>query len=158
MSRSLRIASLLTLVVVALSLVACGGGDDQKAKNTYVQQVNAAQSEFSLTVQTVSRQITPRSTSSQDRRTLQRFERAIKDVVKTLASIKVPGSVVSEHQQLVRAMSGFGADIQKATSALRNPDTRAIVGAQQTIQKATQTVNARINAAIAAINSKLNAK
>ena len=61
----------------------------------------------------------------------------------------------SEHAQLVKAMSGFGAQIKKATDALRNPDSRTIAEAQRTIQSATQTVNVRIDAAIAAINSKL---
>ena len=64
----------------------------------------------------------------------------------------------SEHAQLVKAMSGFGAEIRKATRALRNPDTNTIAEAQRTIQGATQTVNVRIDQAIAAINSKLGQK
>jgi len=48
--------------------------------------------------------------------------------------------------------------LEKATLALRNPDSRTIAEAQRTIQAATQTVNVRIEAAIAAINSKLKQK
>ena len=70
----------------------------------------------------------------------------------------MPGDVDTEHKQLVTAMSGFGAQIKKATDALRNPSTPAIARAQQEISTATQQVNARIDAAIAAINSKLAAK
>lgn len=151
----LRILVSLLLAVAALTLAACGGEDDQKAKNAYVGEVNAAQSEFANTVQTVSERITPKSSSSQDRKTLDQFQDAIADVVKNLKSIDVPGGVESEHDQLVAAMSGFGDQIEQATVALRNPDSTKIAEAQKTIQSATQTVNVRIDAAIAAINSKL---
>ena len=146
------------LLVAAFSLAACGGADERIARNAYVQQVNVAQTDFADTVTTVSKRITPRSTSSQDRKTLQRFERAIQVVVRKLKAIKAPDAVQTEHLALVKAMTTFGAQINKATSALKNPDSAAIAGAQRTIQTATRTVNARINNAIAAINSKLNAK
>ena len=145
----------LLLAVAALALAACGGEDDQKAKNAYVGEVNAAQNEFADTVQTVSERITPKSSSSQDRKTLEQFQAAIADVVKNLRGIDVPDGVGSEHDQLVAAMSGFGDQIEEATTALRNPDSKKIAEAQRTIQTATQTVNLRIDAAIAAINSKL---
>ncbi len=155
MPRPLRILVSLLLALAALGLTACGGDDDREAKNAYVSEVNAAQNEFAETVRTVSERITPKSSSGQDRKTLEQFQTAIADVVKSLRGIDVPGDVQSEHDQLVGAMSGFGDQIEKATSALRNPDSRTIADAQRTIQTATQTVNLRIDAAIAAINSKL---
>jgi hypothetical protein len=158
MFRLLRIAVPLALLAVALSLVACGSDNARVVRNAYVQQVNSAQTEFANTVTTVSKQITAKSSSSQDRKTLQRFERAIQEVVKKLKGITPPSNVKTEHQALVTAMSTFGRQIKKASSALRNPDTTAIAGAQRTIQTATETVNASINNAIAAINSKLTAK
>ncbi|MDQ3723910.1 MAG: hypothetical protein M3376_12810 [Actinomycetota bacterium] len=159
MSGPLKIISSVLLALAALALGACGGGDDErKAKNDYVRQVNNAQNEFAQTVTTVSERITNKSTSSQDRKTLQQFQAAIDDVVTNLRAIDVPGAVKSEHEQLVKAMGGFGAQIGKATLALRNPDTATIAEAQRTIQSATQTVNLRIDAAIAAINSKLGQK
>jgi hypothetical protein len=140
-------------------MAACGGGaDERKAKNDYVNQVNAAQSDFAATVAAVSKRITKKSSSSQDRKTLEQFQSAIENVVKDLRAIKVPSAVRSEHGQLVAAMRGFGAQIKQATLALRNPDARTIAAAQRTIQAATQTVNLRIDAAIAAINSKLGQK
>jgi len=155
MSGVLRTASLMLLAFAALALGACGGADEREAKNDYVRAVNAAQNEFAQTVTTVSERITDKSSSSADRKTLQQFQTAIDDVVTDLRDITVPGAVKSEHAQLVKAMSGFGAQIKSATLALRNPDTRSIAEAQRTIQSATQTVNVRIDAAIAAINSKL---
>ena len=160
MSRVLRALALLALAFTAsgLGLGACGGDDDRKAKNDYVKQVNIAQSEFAANVETVAERITNKSSSSQDRKTLQEFQTAIDDVVADLRAIEEPDAVKSEHAQLVKAMSGFGAEIRKATRALRNPDTNTIAEAQRTIQGATQTVNVRIDQAIAAINSKLGQK
>jgi hypothetical protein len=153
----LRILVPLLLALAALGLGACGGGDDDRdAKNAYVAEVNAVQNEFAETVRTVSERITPKSSSSRDRKTLEQFQKAIADAVKNLKGIDVPGSVQSEHNQLVGAMSTFGQQIEEATGALRNPDSRTIAEAQRTIQTATQTVNLRIDAAIAAINSKLS--
>jgi hypothetical protein len=149
------IVSLLLLLIAGLALGACGGVDERKEKNAYVRQVNAAQTEFGSTVTTVSQRITPKSSSAQDRKTLKRFEVAIADVVTKLRTIKVPADVKTEHKQLVTAMTGFGADIKRATDALDGTDTRKIADAQRSIAMATQTVNTRIEAAIAAINSKL---
>jgi hypothetical protein len=157
-SRLLRVAALLALAFAVLALGACGGSEDRKAKNDYVRQVNAAQNEFGVTVSTVSARITNKSSSSQDRKTLQQFETAIASVVDDLRAIKAPADVQAEHAQLVEAMSGFGAQIKKANSALRNPTQHNIEDARSTIATATQTVNARIDAAIAAINSKLGKK
>jgi hypothetical protein len=152
----LRILVALLLAFTVLALGACGGGDDRDAKNAYVSEVNAAQSEFAANVETVAKRITPKSSSSQDRKTLAQFEAAIARVVENLRGISVPDAVKSEHAQLVKAMSGFGDEIEKATKALRNPTQVNIDEARKTIATATQTVNLRIDAAIAAINSKLS--
>lgn len=155
MSGLLRGTALLLVAFAALALSACGGGDERDARNDYVRQVNNAQNEFAQTVTTVSEQITEKSSSSDDRKTLQQFQTAINDVVTDLREIEVPAAVESEHAQLVEAMTTFGADIRRATTVLDNPDSRKIAEAQKRIQTATQTVNLRVEAAIAAINSKL---
>ncbi len=155
MSGVTRIVALLLTAVCALALGACGGTEERDEKNAYVKAVNAAQNEFSAEVASVAARITNKSSSSQDRKTLADFQTAIDDVVRQLRGIKVPSDVDSEHKQLVTAMSGFGAQIEKATAALSNPSTPAIARAQQEISMATTQVNARIDSAIAAINSKL---
>ena len=157
MSRGLRIVTLLAVLVGAIVLGACGDeANSREAKNAYVREVNAAQTGFASNVTSVSQQITPKSSATQDRRTLERFETAIADVVKQLQGISVPKDVETEHKQLIAAMTDFGGEIKKATDALKNPDTRSIAEAQRAITTATQTVNGQIDAAIAAINSKLN--
>jgi hypothetical protein len=149
---------LLALALAVVALGACGGDDDRKAKNEYVSQVNAAQSEFAANVSKVSQRITNKSSSREDRRTLEQFQAAIDGVVTDLKAIKVPGDVKSEHAQLVGAMSGFGAQIKSAVSALRNPTQAGVLAARQSIATAAQTVNVRVQTAIAAINSKLKQK
>lgn len=154
----MRIVALLLTAACALALGACGGAEERDERNAYVRAVNTAQNEFAAEVASVAARITSKSSSRQDRKTLAEFQTAIDDVVSQLRGIKVPGDVDGEHKQLVTAMSGFGAQIEKATAALSNPSTPAIARAQQEISTATQQVNARIDAAIAAINSKLAAK
>ena len=156
MSGLLRLLALVALIAGAGALGACGGGDDNReAKNAYVAEVNAAQEEFASRITAVSQQITDKSSPAQDRRTLQRFETAIDAVVERLRGIEVPDDVQTEHEQLVEAMTDFGGEIGKATAALRDPDTRSIAEAQRAVTLATQTVNGQIDAALAAINSKL---
>lgn len=155
MAGVLRILALFALLAGATALAACGDDSSREEKNAYVREINAAQREFARRVTAVSRQITPESTPAQDRRTLQRFKAAIDTVVARLRAIDVPPDVEAEHEQLVVAMSGFGTEIAKANTALRNPDTRSIAEAQRAVTAATQTVNGQIDAAIAAINSKL---
>jgi hypothetical protein len=155
MSGALRIVALAALLFGAIALGACGGDDGRDAKNAYVRQVNAAQTGFANTVSAVSQEITPKSSASQDRRTLQRFQSAIEDVVKQLRGIEVPTDVEAEHKQLISAMTGFGSEIRKATAVLRNPTTRRVDEARLTTATAPHTDNGQIDAAIAAINSKL---
>ena len=151
----LKPAALVLLAFAALALVACGGSEEREEKNAYVRQVNAAQAEFAQTVTTVSERITDKSSSSQDRKTLEQFQTAIDDVVTDLRDIDVPGAVDAEHAQLVKAMSGFGSDIRRRSARCATRPGPMIEEARKTIATATQTVNVRIDAAIAAINSKL---
>lgn len=157
MSGRMRIAPLLSLLLAAMLLVACGGSAERERKNAYVREVNAAQNEFAETVTDVSERITNKSSPKQDRKTLRSFEAAIEDVVAKLRAIDVPEDVQAEHKQLTEAMAGFGTEISKATDALDRPTTRSIAEAQRAITTATQNVNGQIDAAIAAINSKLGA-
>ena len=147
-----------TVVAVAL-LAGCGdSGTSTKDRNAYAQKVNEAQTKFASTVTTVSQAGGSSNSISQQRKTLARFQTAIEGVVRDLRAIKAPGEVTKEHAQLTSVMTGFGNAIGDANAAMRNPTPRGIEQAQQRVSAATQSVNARVNAAIAAINVKLKRK
>jgi hypothetical protein len=146
-------------LVAAVALVACGdSGTSTKEKNAYAEKVNAAQTKFATTVTSVSQSGGASNSISRQRETLRRFEAAIESVVRDLNAIDPPSEVTKEHAQLTRVMSGFGKAIGDANAAMRNPTPRGIEQAQQSVATATQSVNARVNAAIAAINVKLKGK
>ncbi len=151
-----RAASIAAALAAVLALNACGGdASSTKDKNSYAQKVNTAQTTFAETVTTVSQESGSKSSISRQQKTLRRFETAIESVVKDLRAIDPPSEVTKEHEQLTAVMSGFGKAISDANDAMRNPTPRAIDQAQERIAAATQSVNSRVNAAIAAINSKL---
>jgi hypothetical protein len=158
MSRSLRISSLLLLLLATLALGACGGSgsDDVDKKNTYVRELNAAQSEFRTSADNMSKQPIPEEDAGKVR-FVQRLAGAIDQVVATMRGITVPGDVRAEHRQLIDAMTGFRADVQKLTQTFRGGDTRKLPAALAAFKAAQVRVDTRVNATIAAINSKLTA-
>jgi hypothetical protein len=155
MSGVVRIVSLVALLVAAVALSACGEeANTRAATNAYVRELNAAQREFATNATTVSEQ--GKTTSiGQYRRTLRRFEDTISDFATKLRGITVPSVVQEEHEQLVAALTRFGTDFEQVTRVLNNPNARTLGEAQNAIATATQRANARIEAAAAAIDSKL---
>lgn len=153
--RALTVAPILAALALALSACVGGGESDTKDKKAYARAVNDAQTEFASTVTTVSQEVGPGSSIRRQQRTLRRFEAAIDGVVQDLRGIDPPSEVEREHDRLVAVMSGFGDDIEQANEAMRNPTPSSLELAKRRITTATQTVNARVNAAIAAINVKL---
>jgi hypothetical protein len=157
MSRLLWIAALMLLLLAALVLGACGGGsNDVDEKNAYVRELNAAQSDFATSADEVSKQRIPADTSAK-LRLVQRLTGAIDEVVQTMRGIEVPGDVRAEHQQLIDAMTGFRTDVQKLTQTYRGGDARKVSAAIVAFQAAQAQADTRVNATIAAINSKLTA-
>jgi hypothetical protein len=153
-----RVAATATAVVAVLALAACGGGTSAKEKNAYAQEVNAAQQRFASTVSSVSEGTGAGNSIRQQQRTLQRFETAIAGVVKELNAIDAPSEVTKEHERLTTVMTGFGKAIGQANDAMKNPTATRIDTAQRDVTTATSSVNARVSAAIAAINAKLRGK
>jgi len=154
MSRSLRIASLTLLLLATFALGACGGSNDVDKKNAYVRELNTAQSNFKADADELTRRAVPRAPAGKVR-FVERFGTAIDQVVAKLRGIKVPGEVRAEHQQLINVMTGFGGDIRQTALAMGAGDARRIGAAQRTFKTAQDAAGVRINAAIAAINSKL---
>lgn len=146
--------SLVALLVGAMMLVACGGASGREERNTYVRELNAAQQDFADSASAVSRQTSP-PTIGQYRKTLQRFEATIENFTTKLRNIEVPDAVDNEHAQLIDALKKFGVDFKQVTGTLNNPNARAVDEAKRAIATATQRANIRIEAAAAAIDSKL---
>jgi hypothetical protein len=158
MSRSLWIAALMVPLLAALALGACGGSgsDDVDKKNAYVRELNAAQSEFRSSAEEMSKQRIPVEDSGKIR-LVQRLEGVVDEVVKAMQGIEVPGDVRAEHRQLIDAMTGFRTDVQKLTQTYRGGDSRKVPAALAAFRAAQAQVDTRVNATIAAINSKLAA-
>lgn len=153
MARPVRPVLLVALVLVLAALSSCGG-ETAKGED-YIGQVNQVQMDFAATVQKLSSSITGGSSSTDDRRTLQRFSTAIDDVVGDLRRIDAPREVVPEHRRLVAAMQGYGTEVDQATRVVSDPSKQRLAAAQRRLAQATTTVSAKINTAIDAINSKL---
>jgi|GEM_PF-2181116 len=154
-----RVASVVMVLVAVTTLAACGGGGTStKDKNAYAQKVNDAQTTFASTVTTVAQAGDGSNSVKKQQQTLKRFQTAIEGVVGELKAIKTPPEVTKEHAQLTAVMTNFGKAIGGANAAMRNPTPNGIESAKQRVATATQSVNARVNAAIAAINAKLKGK
>jgi hypothetical protein len=151
-----RLASTAATVVAVAALSACGGGGTStKDKNAYAQKVNEAQQRFATSVGTVDQQSGSNASLARQQATLRRFEQAIAGVVADLRKIDAPSDVTNEHGRLIAVMTAFGRDIGQATDSLRNPTQRGVERAKGRLATVTQSVNARVAAAIAAINAKL---
>ena len=150
----LRIIALTALLLGAIALSACGGDDDRDAKHAYVSELNAAQREFATNASKVS-QNGKSGSVGQYRLMVERFEATIRKFATKLRAIEVPSAVEAEHRQLIAALTGFGTDFKKAVEVLKNPSTSAVNEAKNALSAATQRANARIEAAAAAIDSKL---
>ena len=155
---SRRVAATVTAFAAVAAIAGGGGGTSTKEKNAYAREVNAAQQRFATTVSTVAQQTGKGNSIRQQQRTLQRFDTAIQGVVKELNAIDPPSEVTAEHAKLTSVMTGFGKAIGQANDAMRNPTPTRIETAQRDVATATSSVNARVAAAIAAINAKLRGK
>jgi ElaB/YqjD/DUF883 family membrane-anchored ribosome-binding protein len=149
------VVSLVASILAVVALGACGGGTSTKEKNAYAQRVNAAQTKFASSVETVSHESGSARSLGQTRQTLLRYEAAIVGVVDDLRKIDAPSEVSKEHEELVSVMRRFADDIGQANDAIRNPTPRGLESAKRRLSSATMSVNARVGAAVAAINVKL---
>jgi hypothetical protein len=144
----------IVLACLGLALTGCG---DTKESNAYVDAVNRAQSEFATTSDKLANRITATSTTGQDRKVLAGFGTAVDGVVRRLRGVDPPEGVDKLHTQLIAAIDGYGAEIEKARVALRSRSAPRIIAAQTELVSAITTVSARINRTIEQINRQLRA-
>jgi len=143
------------LAALVLAVAGCGGDDQVKEANAYVDQVNQAQTTFAQTIRRINRQVTAESTAAEDRQTLQRYIAAVDRVVARLRAINPPPGVAPLHRRLVRDIDTYGGEVESAAESLQNPTADKLLGAQQRLLDATDTVTRQINTTIRDINTKL---
>lgn len=151
-----RLAAASTTVAL-LALAGCGDGDEVKRDNAYVDRVNAAQRDFERTVDRLTGQITEKSSPRQDAATLRGYDGAVGRVVTRLRAIEPPAAARSLHARLVGAISTYGREVRAAARSLSSSDPDKLIVGQQRLLTATSTVQERINATIASINTALKA-
>ena len=147
---------LLAALLVAGLLSGCGGGGKVKEANRYVDAVNRAQTHFATTIDQLSKRITPKSTPTEDRATLQGFEAAVDRVVSELRAIRPPDRVKALHAKLVALLTTFRDQVDRSRTDLTKGTATALIAAQEGLAKATADVSSGINATVAQINTALD--
>jgi len=141
-------------VVLAVALGAAGCGGNVEKDNTYVDQVNLAQTQFASSFTRLSRDITASSSPAHDRKTLRAIQGSIAKTVTDLRAIHPPDKVKSLHGQLVDAIAGYGDAIGTAEESLTGTVAEA-TSAQAQLATDTGRASTQVTAAISAINQKL---
>jgi len=141
-------------VVLAVALGAAGCGGSVEKSNTYVDQVNLAQTQFASSFTQLSREITASSTPAHDRKTLRAIQGSIAKTVTDLRAIHPPDKVKTLHGDLVDAIAGYGDAIGTAEKNLSGTVAEA-TRAQAQLATDTGRASAQVTAAISAINQKL---
>ena len=146
-------------VLIALcAVLALGGCGSQKTEraNDYVNAVNRAQNDFAATFSKLETQITPKSSSRQDRATLKKFEQAIDRVVAQLRAVRAPENVRTLHAQLIAAIASYRDAVEKARRAFATTNRDKLVRAQQSLVRAVTRISERITRTINQINNRLH--
>ena len=141
-------------VALAVALAAAGCGGSVEKNNTYVDQVNLAQTQCASSFARLSREITASSTPAHDRKTLRAIEGSIAKTVTDLRAIKPPDKVKALHGDLVDAIAGYGEAIGTAEEKLSGTVAEA-TRAQAQLATDTGRASTEVTAAISAINQKL---
>jgi hypothetical protein len=147
------------LVACALvpALASCGGGgSSDDGGSAYVKRVNKAQQDFATRVDELSKGISSTSSAARDRQTLRSFETAVDGVGADLRAIEPPPKVRGLHDQLIKAVDGYGDEVTTAAQALNSGSPAKLRAAQRKLQQATSAFGTTLNETIDRINKTLN--
>ncbi len=147
-------AALAVVLALAVGLGACGG--DTKAKNSYIEKVNKAQSDFVAVVDDSESRIQGSATDKETATQLNMIRAAAAKVVVELQGIKPPGNVRTLHATLVKEAQGLVAAFKKAADAYDSSDPARILQAKVNLGNDIDHVNAKLNATITQLNNKLH--
>jgi hypothetical protein len=140
------------------ALASCGGGGGSSGDRgaAYVDRVNKAQQDFAARVDELSKGISSTSSAARDRHTLRSFETAVDEVGADLRQIKPPTKVRGLHDELIRAVDGYGDDVTTAAQALNSGSPTKLRAAQRDLAQATTAFGTTLNETIDRINKTLN--
>ena len=147
-------AALAVALTLALGAAGCGG--DTKTKNSYVDQVNKAQSNFVAVVDDSQSRLQGNANNQDTATQLDMIRAAAAKVVVQLRGIKPPDNVRTLHANLVKEARGLVDAFQKAADAYRSGDPSKILTAKVDLGKDIDRVNAQLNATIQELNTKLH--
>jgi ABC-type transporter Mla subunit MlaD len=150
--RSTRRLLLLPIAILVLSLgvVACGGdnGTSTSDKNKYVDQVNAAQQEFSKGFQKLN---FAGGSPSDAKQSLDGLNTVLAKVVSDLGNIKPPDEVKTAHDKLVASVRDFQKVLSENKDAIASGDAQAA----QKFSTAASQFGSEFDATVNQINTKL---
>jgi hypothetical protein len=141
-------------LVLALAIAGCGG--DTKTKNSYVDKVNQAQSNFVAVVDDSQSRIQGNASDAETAAQLDMIRAAAAKVVVELRAITPPDNVKTLHANLVKEAQGLVAAFKKAADAYRSQNPSKILSAKVDLGKDIDQVNAQLNATIQQLNQKLH--
>jgi len=147
-------AALALVLVLALAVGACGG--DTKTKNSYVEKVNKAQSDFVAVVDDSETRIQGNASNQETATQLNMIRAAAAKVVVELQGIKPPGNVRTLHATLVKEAQGLVAAFKKAADAYDSSNPARILQAKVDLGNDIDKVNGQLNATITQLNNKLH--
>jgi hypothetical protein len=142
------------VVVLALTLAACGG--DTEAKNDYVAAVNRAQTDFVAVVDDSQSRLADNASNEDTATQLDMIRAAAAKVVTRLRGVKPPDEVRSLHNSLVREAEGLVVAFRKAATAYRSGDSSRILTAKVDLTNDVTKVNEQLNTTINELNRKLH--
>ena len=152
MSAAARLLPLPLAAAVVLMVSGCGGPDPA----AYVDHVNTVQESFSKQFQRLQTDMSPTSSASSNRTTLQRFQRAITAAIAELKATAAPDDVTGLHKDLLAELVRFKALIDQAEQKFASNNPAQIASAQLQLSTALGATAARLNETIAKINDKLH--
>jgi len=150
MAGTTRVVALVLLA--AVSLAGCGGGDDQDAQadRAYIEQVNGAVQRFAREAKQLP--------AGFEIGTLHTYSATLERTADDLRAIDPPESVAALHRELAGDVSTYADAIDAAASAPLSKDPDQVVAAQQALLKATATANREVNRTLREIGRRLDAE
>ena len=157
MTRNFRRTAGLAALVLALTLSAsgCGGGDERKANNAYVERVNLIQTEFSAAYQRVASEITSTTSPSADGATFKKVAKTLETSVADLRKVEAPDGLKGLHNDLAGVLDEYGSELAAASGDLAKGNEARAARAMKRLEKATTSASVAFSRKIEAINAKL---